>query len=156
MIRYLEESHGATTSNRRASEDAKYKDQEKKLPEIYSHRTTGLDRTSGAWRLHQPAQVPANETYSSRTTDADRMSDILQRPDDRPCSEIRRRLSLAKTPDVRQVPDDRTLASHRMSGTRRTSHACLCIVYRAGPMYPFALTYPFVALDYIYSSTSAI
>ena len=70
MIRYLEESHGATTSNGRATEDAKYKDQEKKLPEIYSHRTTGLDRMSDAWRLHQPAQVPASETYSGRTTDA--------------------------------------------------------------------------------------
>ena len=32
MIRYLEESHGATTSNGRASEDAKYKDQEEELP----------------------------------------------------------------------------------------------------------------------------
>ena len=33
VIRYLEESHEATTSNGRASEDAKYKDQEKKLTE---------------------------------------------------------------------------------------------------------------------------
>ena len=33
MIRYWEESHKATTSNGRASEDAKYKDQETKLPE---------------------------------------------------------------------------------------------------------------------------
>ena len=31
MIRYLEESHGATTTNGRASEDAKYKDQEEEL-----------------------------------------------------------------------------------------------------------------------------
>ncbi len=46
MIRYLEESHGATTSNGRASEDAKYKDQEKKLPEVYSLRTTHIQRTS--------------------------------------------------------------------------------------------------------------
>ena len=52
MIRYLEEIHGGTTSNGRASEDANYKDQEKKLPEIYSHRMTGLDRTSDAWSLH--------------------------------------------------------------------------------------------------------
>ena len=156
MIRYLEESHGATTSNGRASEDAKYKDQEKKLPEIYSHRTIGLDQTSDTWSLHQPAQVRASETYSGRTTDADRTSDILQRPDDRPRPEIRRWLSRAKTLDVRQVPDDRTLVSHRTSGTRPTSDAYLCIVYRAKPMYPFALTYPFVALDYIYTSTSTI
>ena len=33
MIRYLEESHEVTTSNGTASEDAKYKDQEKKLRE---------------------------------------------------------------------------------------------------------------------------
>ena len=32
---------------------------------------------------------------------------------------------------------------------------CLCTVYWAEPMYPFALTYLFVALDYIYSSTSS-
>ena len=46
--------------------------------------------------------------------------------------------------------------SHRTSGTRRTSDTCLCTVYRVDPMYLFALTYPFVALDYIYSSTSTI
>ena len=42
--------------------------------------------------------------------------------------------------------------SHRTSDTHRTSDACLCTVYRAEPMYPFALTYPFVDLDYIYST----
>ena len=33
--------------------------------------------------------------------------------------------------------------------------ACLRTVYWAEPVYPFALTYPFVTLDYIYSSTSS-
>ena len=57
--------------------------------------------------------------------------------------------------EVRGSPDVRTSASHRTTGTHRMSDACLCTVYRADPMYPFALTYPFVALDYIYSSTSS-
>ena len=62
MIRYLEESHGATTSNGRASEDAKYKDQEKKLPEVYSLRTTGPRWTSDDWSFHHPKES-ARECY---------------------------------------------------------------------------------------------
>ena len=38
---------------------------------------------------------------------------------------------------------------------RPVQPACLRTVYWAEPVYPFALTYPFVALDYIYSSTSS-
>ena len=67
MIRYLEESHGATTSNGRASEDAKYKDQEKKLPEVFSLRTTGPHRMSNAWNSHQPEES-ARGSYSGRMT----------------------------------------------------------------------------------------
>ena len=99
MIRYLEESHGATTSNGRASEDAKYKDQEKKLPEVFSHRTTGQRRTSDTWALIQQ-EGPANESYSNRTSDKYRTYDTLQRPDVRPSPEIRRQLNRDKTPDV--------------------------------------------------------
>ena len=154
MIRYLEESHGATASNGRASEDAKYKDQEKKLSEVYSLRTTGQCRTSDAWTLIQQ-EGPGDGSYSGWTIDKYWTSNTLQRPDVRPSPEIRRHVNRAKTPDVRQVPDDRTLVSHQTSGTRRMSNACLCTVYLAEPMYPFALTYPFVALDYIYSSTSS-
>ena len=33
--------------------------------------------------------------------------------------------------------------------------SCLRTVYWAEPVYPFALTYPFVDLHYIYSSTSS-
>ena len=77
-------------------------------------------------------------------------------PDDRPVPDDRQSCTRAKRADVRQVPDDQTLVSHWTSGTRRTFDACLCTVYRAEPMYPFALTYPFVALDYIYSSTSTM
>ena len=40
-IRYLEESHEATTSNGRASEDANYKDQEEAADKSYNSRTTG-------------------------------------------------------------------------------------------------------------------
>ena len=91
-------------------------------------------RTSDAWSPHQPDGT-ADGSYSDRT------SDDHQPPDDQQRPEIRRWLSRAKTPDVRQVPDDRTLVSHRTSGTRRTFDDCLCTVYRAEPMYPFALTY---------------
>ena len=74
MIRYLEERHGATTSNGRASEDAKYKDQVKKLPEVFSNRMIGQRRTSDAWSSHQPEES-ARECYSGRTTNTDRTSD---------------------------------------------------------------------------------
>ena len=81
---------------------------------------------------------------------------MLQRSDVRLGPDVRHHLSRAKTSDVRHEPDDRTLVSHRTSGTRRTSDVCLCTVDQADPMYPFALSYPFVALDNIYSSTSTI
>ena len=62
MIRYLEESHGATTSNGRASEDAKYKDQEKKLPEATAagRPTTPRLRTTGPLRTTVPATTEQN------------------------------------------------------------------------------------------------
>ena len=81
MIRYLEESHRATTPNGRASEDAKYKDQEKKLPEIFSLRTTGQRWTSDAWTLSQ-LEGPADGSYSGWTTSKYRASDTPQASDD--------------------------------------------------------------------------
>ena len=149
MTRNQEEDHG------QEGEDTKREEREEELRKklqppdnqsgldirrVKTHRTIGPDRMTG-----NPAPEP-----NERTSDKSRAFDTLQRPDDRPSPEIRRHVNRAKTPNVRQVPDDRTLVSHR------TSDACLCTVYRAEPMYPFALTYPFVALDYIYSSTSTI
>ena len=54
MIRYLEESHGATTSNERASEDAKHKDQEKKLREA---TTTGRPTQPGCPAPEDPSRI---------------------------------------------------------------------------------------------------
>ena len=51
MTRNKEEDHGQD------GEDTKYKDQTEKLPEIYSHRTTGLDRTSTGWGLADASRV---------------------------------------------------------------------------------------------------
>ena len=102
MIRYLEESHESTTSNGTASEDAKYKDPEKKLREATA---TGRPAQPGRPAPEDPSRIPGRP-----------------KPPDRP--DIRHHLSRAKTPDVRHAPDDRTLASHRTSGTCRTSNAC--------------------------------
>ena len=133
MTRNKEEDHGQD------GEDTKYKDQEKKLPE--------------ATAVGRPTRTGLPTTPRLRTTDQDRTSDDHQPPDDRQRPEIRQIHTRAKSPDVRQVPDDRTLASHRTSGTRRTTGACALPCVGPQPMYPF--TYPFVALDYIYSSTSS-
>ena len=133
MTRNKEEDHGQD------GEDTKYKDQEKKLPEA-----TAAGR---ATRTGRPT------TPSARTTAGHRTSDTLQRLDDRRRPDVRHHLSRAKTLDVRHVPDDRTLASHRTSGTCRTSDACALPCFGPQHMYPF--TYPFVDIDYIYSSTSS-
>ena len=102
MIRYLEESHGATTSNGRASEDAKYKDQEKKLPESYSGRTTGQRRTSDAWTLSQPEEpVTTGPGHPSRP----RKSGALHRTH----AKLKR-----VSPDFR--PEARTSGSSRDAG----------------------------------------
>ena len=75
MIRYLEESHEVTTSNGTASKDAKYKDQEKELPEATA---TG--------RPTQPGR-PAPEGHASPRKPGQR---TLQRPDVRPGPDVRR------------------------------------------------------------------
>ena len=128
-----EEDHGQD------GKDTKYKDQEKKLPE--------------ATAAGRPTRTGRPTTPRLRTTDQGRTSDDHQPPDDRQRPEIRQIHTRAKSPDVRQVPDDRTLGSHRMSGTRWTTGAYLCAEYRAEAHV--SPTYPFVALDYIYSSTSS-
>ena len=132
--------HQARGTRRRATEEAPA-----------TGRPVGTGRPTSE---DPPDDRPGPDDRQSRTRA--KRADVRQVPDVRPSLEIRRHVNRAKTPDVRQVPDDRTLVSHRTSGTRQTSDACLCTVYRAEPMYPFALTYPFVALDYIYSSTSTI
>ena len=74
MSRCLEGSHRTTISIEQDSEEGKYKDQEEKLPEAYSHRMTGMDRTFDAWKSHWP-EGPASELYSVWTTGALRTSD---------------------------------------------------------------------------------
>ena len=98
MIRYIEKIHEATTSNGRASVDAKYKDQEKNLQppddrsgsdvrRLKTHRTTGdpapepNERTSDA-RGRTATGRPATSGYpalqhpsqSKRTSDVYRTS----------------------------------------------------------------------------------
>ena len=92
-------------------------------------------------------------SQNERTSAKSRMFDTLQRPDVRPSPEIWRHLNRVKMSDVRQVPDARTLESHRTSGTCRMTGLGLCPVLRAEAHVP--LTYPFVSLDYIYSSTTS-
>ena len=85
MTRNQEGGHGQD------GKDTKYKDQTEKLPEIYSNRTTGLDRTSDAWKppniwpppddrhlKSQPTQVLVNASYSERTSVHDRTTGRLQ------------------------------------------------------------------------------
>ena len=133
MTRNKEEDHGQDGG------DTKYKDQEKKLPEA---TVTG-----------RPARTGHPMTPRLWTTDQGWTFDDHQPPDDRQRPEIRQIHTQAKSSDVRQVPDDRTLASDRTSGTCRTIDACLCI--EIGPEAHVSPTYPFVSLDYIYSSTSS-
>ena len=107
MIRYLEESHGATTSNGRASEDAKYKDQEKELPKKLQRadiRTTPDDRpltTSGRPALGgrpAPEDQPTPATHlqaSGRPTPHRTSGNINESP---------------RLPDVR-CPNHRTLSA---------------------------------------------
>ena len=76
-------SHGTATPYGQDNEDTKYMDQENVLPEVYSHRTTGLDQMFDAWSVIKLAQVLASECYSGWTTNTDRTSNTPQRPDDR-------------------------------------------------------------------------
>jgi len=87
MIRYLDDSHGATTSNGEDGKETKYKEQEEKLPENLQPPDDRDFSDIGRLKL-QPDKVPACECYSIRTTDKDRMSDALQPLDDRPPLEI--------------------------------------------------------------------
>ena len=149
MIRYLEESHGATTSNGRASEDAKYKDQEKKLREVYSLRTTGPRRTSDAWRLHQPDRLqPRLPTAPGRPPDTGRPTTLRATDDrshwttERPAPGPKLRMSdISGRPDRPEASDDR-----RSPDVRH-----LCIRLCVGPT-PLTLSFTH---DYIYSSTSS-
>ena len=101
-----------------------------------------------------PAQGnQANTRYSGRTSDQDRTSDDSQGPDDRTPPDVRYFSTRAKSTEVRRLPDVRTFPSLWTTGTHRTSDACLRTVYWTESMYP--RTYPFVAHDYIYSSTSS-
>ena len=112
MTRNQEEDHGQD------GEDTKRTEQEEELLGSISSRTSGSHRTSDAWSPHQ-LDGTADESYSGRTTDQGWTSDDHQPPNDRQHPEIRQWLSRAKTPDVRQVPDYRTLASHQTSGCWR-------------------------------------
>ena len=81
-------------------EDTKYKDQEKKLLEVFSYRTTGQCRTSNTWALSQP-EGPADGSYSGRTSDLDRTSDDSQALDDRPPPDDRASDHITKITDIR-------------------------------------------------------
>ena len=124
MPRNQEEGHGTATSIGQDGEDTKYKDQEKKLLEVFSLRMTGQRRTSDAWALSQP-EGPADRSYSGRTTGKYRTSDTLQAPDGRaPPDDIchgDRTLFM----EVRSLPDVWTVPSLRTSDTHRTSDACV-------------------------------
>jgi hypothetical protein len=110
VIRYLEEGHGAATPNEQDGEGTKYKDQERKLSEADSHRTTGPRQTTDAWSIHRSAQVPPSEDTSARTTDSYRTTDALQPPDDRPHHHR------AKMSEVWKPPDDRRLGRPTPTG----------------------------------------
>ena len=130
MIRYLEESHGATTSNRRASEDAKYKDQE--VPQVESSRSYS-GRTSGRSpdiRRHQPEEdqreAEARRLYSGRTSG--RPPDIRRPATGRTsgaCPEIRRTLSREQKNRPLQPGHPARGPNLRLFVSRRTSGACL-------------------------------
>ena len=153
MIRYLEESHEVTTSNGTASEDAKYKDHEKKLREATAtgrpaqpgrpapedpSRIYGRPEPPDVRRLLGPGRPPdtGRPTLSSaRTTDADRTSDTT-------CPE----------------PKRRTSDMHWTTGPSRATERPVPLG-RPTPVRPpvcwAEATYPFIRLDYIYSSTSS-
>ena len=139
MIRYLEESHKATTSNGRASEDAKYKDQEKKMREA---TTTGRPAQperpdpEDPSRIHgRPKPPDVRPLSSARTTDADRTSDTT-------CPE----------------PKRRTSDMHRTTGPSRATGRLVpvgCPTPVRPPVCWAEAAYPFIRLDYVYSSTSS-
>ena len=111
MIRYLEDSPKATTSNGRASEDAKYKDPEKKL-----HEATAAGR---------PARTGRPTTPRLRTTDQGRTSDDHQPPDDRSSPDIRTLRTRAESTDDRshQTSDDSKRPDDRQTQDVRHSPA---------------------------------
>ena len=127
VIRYLEESHEVTTSNRITSEDAKYKDQEKKLREATAtgrpaqpgrpapedpSRIHGRPEPPDIRRLPVPGRPPdtGRPTLSSAwTTDADRTSVTSQCPDNRASPDDRHYRTRAKTSE----PDDRMTDPYR-------------------------------------------
>ena len=111
MIRYLEESHEATTSNGRASEDAKYKDQEKKLREA-----TATGRLA---QPRRPACEDPSRIYGRPELPDVRRLPVLGQPPDRG----RPTLSSAQTTDADRTsdttcpePKHRTSDMHRLTG----------------------------------------
>ena len=107
MLRYLEESHGTSTSNGQDGEDTKYEGQEEEL----------------SWKLQAPDDRPspdvrplkatptqgsqATECYSGWMTDQARTSDNSQAPDDRIPPDDRRYANRTKSTEIRGRPDDR-------------------------------------------------
>src|SRR5215216_5979364 len=79
VLRYLEGSHGTTTSNGQDDEDTKFMEQEEKQPR--SLRPSDDRPRSDDRRLIR--QVRARACFRDRTTNADRTSDTSQRPDNR-------------------------------------------------------------------------
>ena len=151
MTRNKEEDHGQD------GEDTKYKDQEKKLPEATAagrptrtgRPTTPRLRTTGPLRT----TVPATTEPNLRTSEELRTSGPREPPDERP---LRTSDRSAPEPNLRKSEEHRTSGPSRASGRpepsgRPTPVCAQCVGPQ--PMYPF--TYPFVALDYIYSSTSS-
>ena len=106
-------------------EDTKYKDQEKKLPE--------------ATAAGRPTRTGRPMTPRLRTT-----------------GPLRTTVPATTEPNLRKSEEHRTPGPSRAFG--RSEHSGCPMPVSAQcvgpqPMYPF--TYPFVALDYIYSSTSS-
>ena len=135
MSRNQEEGHGTATSIGQDGEDTKYKDQENKLLEVFSLRTTGQRWTFDAWALSQPEE-PADRSYIGGTTGKYRTSDTSQDPDDRAPPDDRHHHTPAELAEVRRLPDVRTFLSLRTTGTHWTSNACLRTVYWTESMYP--------------------
>ena len=90
VIRYLEESHGTSTSNGQDGEDTKCEGQEEELPRKLQP-PDGQPRPD-VWPLKVTLAQgnEANECYSDQTSTQDRTSDISQAPDNRTYPDDRR------------------------------------------------------------------
>jgi hypothetical protein len=83
VIRYLEEGHGATTSNGEDGEDTKYERQEEELQEELQPPDDRSRPDVRPLKATPARGSQASERYSGQTSVQDRTTDTSQRPDDR-------------------------------------------------------------------------